>query len=391
MKSKILCFFLSFFIVFDIILAKDLDVLSDKYILYNMSNNSILIEEKSNEETYIASLTKIMSVIVSIENIKDYDKEIKITSKMIDDIASDVSVTGFKVGEVVTINDLLYAAILDSGADAIQALELTVSKSKKEFVDLMNKKVKELGLLHTYFENAIGLTDKDNYSSAYDVSQILIYALKNEKFKSVFTTKSYVLTNGKEIKSTIEYYSKSTNYDLSYITGAKTGYTSASGYCLATTATISDVDYLLVTLNADKKNPKSTHVKDAITVYDYFKDNYGIHNYVDKDDIVVKLKTSDSKEKYVNVRSGVIKSFYSYNDFNKEDVVYEYNGVETISYFTKKGTNIGKISVLYKDEKIGEFDLIYNEELNFGLFNFIKKRFYIFIILGFLIAIFRKK
>jgi len=266
MKNKIICVLFSFFFLFTTLYASDINIDSDKYILYNINNDSILLDKDSHEETYIASLTKIMSCIVAIENISDYDKEVKLTSKMLSNIDYDVAVVGFKAGETVSINDLLYGTILYSGGDAIQSLAYIVSGSLDDFVSLMNDKVKELKLENTHFTNVIGLTDKNNYSSAYDVAQILKYALKNEKFNEVFTTDTYKLSNGKTISGTIYNYSKVSNYDVSYIKGAKTGYTKASGYCLATIATINDIDYLLVTLNS---NQKGNHVKDAVNIYTY--------------------------------------------------------------------------------------------------------------------------
>lgn len=385
MAKKIISIIFSFLVFFNIVYASDIDITSEKYILYNLNDNNILLEKDANEETYIASLTKVMTVIVAIENIKDYDSKVIIKSNMINDIAWDVSTTGFKSGDVVSYNDLLYAAILNSGADAVQALALSVSDTKSDFVKLMNDKVKELNLKHTHFSNVIGLTEKENYSSAYDMAQILIYALKNEKFKSVFNTKEYKLSIGKTVKSTIDLYSKNTGYNLDYITGAKTGYTSASGYCLITTANFNNTDFLLVTLNAHS-NVKSIHVKDTINIYNYYKDNYDYHNYIDRSDIVVKLKTEDSKEKEVAVKSGIEKSFYEKNTFSKNDISYKYNGVDSVSYFTKKGSKLGTVKVIYKDKVIDEFDLIYNEVLSFSFIEFIKNRLYI-VLIGFLLLL----
>lgn len=379
MERKIIKIIFSFLLFFDIVYADEIEVNSDKYILYNLNDNSILLEKDSKKETYIASLTKVMTVIVAIENIDNYEDKITIKSNMINDIAWDVSTTGFKTGDVVSYNDLLYAAILNSGADAVQALALSVSKTKSDFVKLMNDKVKELGLKNTHFSNVIGLTEDDNYSSAYDMAQILMYALKNKKFKEVFTTKSYDLSINKTVKSTISSYAKNTGYNLDYITGAKTGYTNASGYCLITTATFNNTDYLLVTLNAHS-DTKSIHVKDTISIYDYYKENYDYHSYVDKNDIVVKLKTKDSKEEEINVKSGIEKSFYEKNTFSKKDISYEYKGVDSVSFFTIKGSKLGSVKIIYQDKVIDEFDVLYDGTLTFSLIEFLKNRYYILLI-----------
>ena len=174
MLKKVSKIFLFLFLLFDIVYATELDLFSDKYILYNLNENEVLMEKDANVKTDIASLTKVMTILVSIENIEDFEKEVTITKEMLSGIASDVSVAGFKRGEKLTYNDLLYGAMLPSGADACHALAISIAGSKENFVKLMNEKVKELKLENTNFVNAVGLYDKNHYSSAYDMAQILI-------------------------------------------------------------------------------------------------------------------------------------------------------------------------------------------------------------------------
>ena len=276
------------------VLSETLDLISDKYILYNLNENKILMQKNENDETQVASLTKIMTTIVAIENIKSYDEKVTITKEMVNDIEWDVAKIGLKAGDVVTYNDLLYGAILPSAADCVNALAISISGSYQEFVKLMNNKVKELNLTHTHFQNVVGLYSKDNYSSAYDMAEILKYSLKNKKFKQIFETKDYTLTNGKKIKSTLKTYNQKVGEDVSYITGAKTGYIRLAGNCLASTATIDNVNYLLITLNA-YSTKKSPHILDATKTYKYFSSNYSYKNILDKNDIIVKLKTKRFK------------------------------------------------------------------------------------------------
>ena len=290
MQRKLISILLVFLSFISIVCASEVNLKSEKFILYNMNDSTVLMSQDENTRTSIASLTKIMTVIVSIENIKNYDKKVTITSKMLNGIDWDVAVAGFKVGEKLTYNDLLYGAILPSGADAVKSLAVSISGSEDNFVKLMNKKVKELGLKNTHFTNVVGLYDENNYSSAYDMAQILIYSLKNPKFKEVFSAKKYTYSNGKKAKSTIEHYNEKSKLNISYITGAKTGYIKKAGQCLATTATLSDVNYLLVTLNAFS-DVTGTHIKDHVKTYTYFDNNYGYKDIVNNDDIIVKLKT----------------------------------------------------------------------------------------------------
>ena len=363
-------FTLTIILLFCNVFAENLDLISDKYILYNLNDNKILMQKNENEETQIASLTKIMTIIVAIENITDFDEKVTITKDMVNNIEWDVAKIGLKSGDIVTYNDLLYGAMLPSAADCVNALAISISGNYKDFIGLMNNKVKELKLKHTHFENVVGLYSKDNYSSAYDVAEILKYSLKNKKFKQIFEAKEYVLTNGKKINSTLKTYNKKVGEDISYITGAKTGYIKLAGNCLASTATIYNVNYLLVTLNA-YSNKKSPHILDATSTYKYFSNNYSYKYILKKNDVVVNLKTKYAKEKNIDIHSSQEYKYYLKNDFNKDSIKYEYDGIKEISYFTKKGTTLGKVKIKLNDEILETFELIYNENLTFSIASFL--------------------
>ena len=189
-KIRISKIFLSIFLFISIVNAEELDLnlKSERYILYNLDNDSIIVEKDAYSKTNVASLTKIMSTIVSIENAKDYNSDITITSDMISGIAADVAKVGLKKGQKVKYDDLIAGSLISSGADAIQALSIYSNGTLKNTIGLMNTKVSELGLKNSNFTNVVGLYDKYNYSSAYDMAQILKYALKNDRFKKIFTS-----------------------------------------------------------------------------------------------------------------------------------------------------------------------------------------------------------
>ncbi len=391
MENKTIKILLAVVVFFEVVCASEVDLVSERYILYNMNDNSILLQKGSHDEVSIASLTKIMTVIVAIENISDYNDKITIKKSMIEDIDWDVAITGFKVGEKVSYDDLLYAAILSSGADAVNALAESISGSRNEFVNLMNQKVNELGLKNTHFQNAIGLYSKSNYSSAYDMAQILTYALKNKKFKTIFETNNYKLSNGKKIKSTIEKYNQNNNLNISFITGSKTGYISKAGFCLASTATLNNVNYLLITLNAFS-NESSIHIKDHIKAYNYFNNNYSYKKIVDDEDIITTIKTKYAKEKNIDIKSNVSISKYLKNDFDKSKIEYIYNGKDEVSYFTHQGTKLGIVKVNYNGETLDEFDLIYHGKLTFSILAFlwINKLWILFSLLFIFLLIYTK-
>jgi len=345
----------------------NLDLKSEKYILYNLKDDSVLLAKDENNETSVASLVKIMSVIVSIENNKDFDSKITITQNMISDIASDVYKVGLKKGNKVTYDDLLYGSIIASGADAVQSLAIYSCGSIDNAVKLMNEKAKELGLKHTHFTNVVGLYGEENYSSAYDMAQILKYALKNEKFKKVFTTKEYTMSYDKKKKltSTLVRFNKSAKQDISFMTGSKTGHIKAAGYCLASTATINDIDYLLITLNAF--NDSTAHIKDSIKIYKYFGDNYGYKTVFEEGKDIITLRvTTAEKDEYV-VKTPYKKEMYLKNDFDPEKVEFKYEGKKELSSLNRKGSKIGSVTVTYEGKELDKFDCILGESIIFSL------------------------
>lgn len=375
------------------VFASDISLYSERYILYNLNEDEILTESKSHEETNIASLTKIMTVLVAVENIDNFDKKITITDKMLKNIAWDVAVIGLKTGDKVTYNDLLYGSILGSGADAVNALAISISGDFDKYTSLMNEKAKLLGMKNTKYANVTGLYDKDNYSSAYDIALLLKYALKNEKFKEVFETKQYTTSNNIKIKSTIYSYNTKNDVDVSYITGAKTGYISKAGYCLASTATINKVDYLFVSLNSFS-DVSASHIKDAINIYTYYSSNYSYQTIVTNDDVIVTLPTKYAKEKNVDIVSGVNIKKYLKNDFDKSKVEYDYKGLEQISYFTKEGITIGNVKIMYDGKELSSFDVIYKATLSFSILSFIwlnKLYISLFLIIIILLVLIKKK
>ena len=378
---KIISIFLIVFLCFIKVYATenvDLDLKSEKYILYNLKDDSVLLAKDENNETSVASLVKIMSVIVSIENNKDFDSKITITDKMISGIASDVYKVGLKKGTKVTYDDLLYGSIIASGADSVQALAIYSCGSLDNALKLMNAKAKELGLEHTNFTNVVGLYGEKNYSTASDMAQILKYALKNERFKKVFTTKEYTMSYDKKknIKSTLTWFNKSAKQDVSFITGSKTGHIKAAGYCLASTATINDIDYLLITLNA--YNDSTAHIKDSIKIYKYFGDNYGYKTIFNEGDEVIKLKLLNAEKDEYIVKTPYKKEMYVKNDFDVEKVKLNYEGKKELSSLNRKGSKIGKVTVTYEDKELDSFDCILNESVVFSLDKYLANyKFYI--------------
>ena len=295
--KKCLKFLIFLFLCFPIyVYASNFDISGENVILYNLNDDTILYEINSQEQTNIASLTKIMTALVAIDNIDDLNDYITITSQ--DFVGTNgYSKAGFQVGDKVTYLDLLYGILLPSGADAVNAI-VNNTLGYDDFVLQMNALADTIGLENTSFSNPIGKDDVDNYSTAYDIAILLKYALKNEVFRSIFTTKEYTTTNGLNLESTLSPYKDFLEIDK--IIGSKSGFTKGAGRCLASITTLNDVDYLLVVIKSSIE-PIYSAVLDSLTIYDYYNENYSYQTILEKGDIIATIPIMWSKEKEYNI------------------------------------------------------------------------------------------
>ena len=189
--ASLLCLFI-LFVTIQPVQAKEIQLFSKYYYLYDRSNEMIYLDEKSDEKIYPASMTKILTVSLALDKIPDIHQKVTITSQDIDGLlALQATTAGFYVGEQVTYEDLLYGALLPSGADACLALSRLTYGSTKQMVAAMNQKVKSLGLTHSHFQNVTGLHDENHYTTVKDMAHILNHALSNKEFVKVFNAREY--------------------------------------------------------------------------------------------------------------------------------------------------------------------------------------------------------
>ena len=356
---------------------------SPKAVLYDLEDKEIIYDLNGSDVTSIASLTKIMTTIVAIENITNLDEKITITREMLSEVPYDASIAGLKVNDKVTYEDLLYAVMLPSGADAAVALGTSISGSTKEFVNLMNEKVKELGLNNTHFKNVTGYDIDNHYSTAEEVLDILIYALDNDLFSKIYKTNTYTLSNGLKIESTLNKYNRTTRLDLSNITGSKTGFTGDAGLCMASLIEIQDKNFILITLNADYKNNNSYHLQDAVTVINYLKDNYENKTIYKKGDILLSIPVKNSLIDNYDIICGEDIEKYIYKDIDISSFRFEYEGLDELSYKNKKGEKIGSIKYYYKDELISEDTIYLDKDIKISYIKYFESNlpFLLFLIL----------
>lgn len=254
----------------------DLNTLYSPYaVLVDLESGNVLAEQNSTERMYPASLTKIMTALIAIEETEDMEQTTTLPSDIFPSLYEEnASLAGFQPGETVTWKDLLYGVMLPSGAECCLTFARQIAGSEGAFVDLMNKKAEELGMNDTHFANATGLQDKKHYSTVRDIAVLLRYALENDTFRQVFTARRYSVpptayhSEGFTFYNTMFQAMDNAGISDDDILGGKTGYTEKAGLCLASLAEINDREYILVTAKADGNHyTEPYHVIDAENVY----------------------------------------------------------------------------------------------------------------------------
>ena len=248
--KRITCFMLALFcvasaFVFTPAAENIFPSVSAKSAILMSSDGRVLYEKNPFLRLPMASTTKIMTAVVALENASPSDN-VTVTRESVGIEGSSVYLCE---GEILTLLELLYALLLSSANDAASAIALHIGKSEESFVALMNKKAQELGLYDTHFENPHGLDHKDHYTTAYDLARLTAYALENESFSEIVSTRK------KEIRGvgdTVRYLVNHNRLLASYegILGVKTGFTKKSGRCLVTAARRDGLALIAVTLSA---------------------------------------------------------------------------------------------------------------------------------------------
>ena len=249
------------------------NVHSDNALMVRLSDGAVFFDKASGDKMYPASMTKIMTCIVALEHISDLNAQITIYQEDIDaHFKEGASRAGFVANETVPVRDVLYGIMLPSGAECCTAICRYVSGSEQSFVEQMNQKAKEIGMENTNFTNSIGLHDENHYSTCQDFIKLEEYALKNDTFRKIFTTRDYTTTATEQhptgIALTNNCFKHLATINLpngALFEGGKTGYTAAALQTLASIAKYGDEEYIMVTAHGG--GAAHANIDDAVTLY----------------------------------------------------------------------------------------------------------------------------
>ncbi|XOQ15961.1 MAG: D-alanyl-D-alanine carboxypeptidase [Shouchella clausii] len=247
-------------------------------ILMEQSSGRVLYSKNEHQPLKIASITKIMTAILAIESGK-LDETVTVSKRAEGTEGSSLYLVA---GEKLTLRDLVYGLMLRSGNDAAIAIAEHVGGSVEGFVFLMNEKAEEIGMSNTLFRNPHGLdTDEDHLSSAYDMALLTQYAMENEEYREISSTKDY-RSKGDKVR-VFHNKNRLLTEKYSYSTGGKTGYTKLAKRTLVSTASKDGLDLIAVTLNAPDDWDDHMHM------FNWGFDHYSLERLVSKGQLKSKV------------------------------------------------------------------------------------------------------
>ncbi|MBR6573330.1 MAG: D-alanyl-D-alanine carboxypeptidase [Clostridia bacterium] len=371
MKKKLIALILIFLLTFSVPASayqiSGFDLHCEAAMLISLDTGDVLFSKNADKKMYPASLAKIMSAIVMIENVTDLEnEEIPYTESANNKILGTGSVVlGLKIGEKMKAKDALYALLISSCGDVAYAISEYVGGTTEEFVDKMNSKAAELGLTGTHFTNPVGLHDDDLYSTANDIAIMTQYALKYDIFKKIISSNSYKLSatnmaKERTIISTNMLITPSSSAYYQYATGGKTGFTDEAGRCLMSTAQYEGYNYLAVVLKAKTINGTRNEFIDSANLFRWAFRGFEYKTVLDSTTPVVEAPVELSFETdFVSLcLEGGLNALLPKDADSSTIKIEPKLAKESFDAPIKQGDVMGTADIYYAEEKIGTLNLV---------------------------------
>ena len=312
------------------------------------NDNKVLYEYNKDVKLPMASTTKIITAIVTLENCDDLDKLITVADESVGIEGTSIYL---RKNEQISIRNLLYGLILASGNDASTALAYEIGGSEEKFVEMMNDFVKRLGLTNTQLKNPHGLDADGHYTSAYDLAAITNYALNNETFLEIVSTKTKVLNEGEPNVRYLRNKNKLLFSEEGCI-GVKTGFTDNAGRCLVNACERDGMRVVSVVLNCGPMFEECDRLNNLAF------NEYELKTFVEPYGFVGNVNVVDGDKNEISVAT--IKGFSTViKKSEAENYRVEFDVPESVTAPISKSDEIGKVTVFYKDEIIYE-DSVYS-------------------------------
>ena len=364
--------------------AQPPQTISEAVILIDQGTGRVLYEKNADKRLYPASTTKIMTAILALENLQ-LDSVAVASYDAVMSIPVGGSNMGILEGEQLTVEELLYGALVASANEACNVLAEYMCGDVDSFVVRMNEKAAELGMVNTKFLNPHGLHSPEHYTTARDMAILARYAMQNEKFRIMVSTPQYfieptnkysqkrILTSTNHLISRIQngsyYYSKAT--------GIKTGYTSQAGNCLVSSASKTGTNFIAVTLNAKPQSDAIYSFIDSKALFEYGFTNYETRSLAKPGELIAEAKVKEGRGKdFATLEvseevSGLLPADADINNVQKTITLKE-NILAPIAV----GDVLGEVAYTYEGYELGRAALVSNVEVKRDFFIFIMNRIF---------------
>lgn len=332
------------------------EVESPSVILMEMSTGTVLYEKDSMSQNYPASITKIMTTLIALEN-SDLNEIVTFS----DDAINNTEGSGIfrDYGEQMTMEQCLYAVMLNSANECAYAVAEHVGGTVENFVDMMNAKAKELGCTNTHFANPHGLFDENHYTSCYDMALIARAAYQNETFRIITGTARYTIppTNKHDEQTDLQnhnemlYPFKTMKYRYDYCTGGKTGYTDVARSTLVTYAEKDGMSLVCVVMHTESPSQWT----DSRNLFDFAFDNFQVYNIADNE---TKYDTSEA------IEVGALNNNKAFVDIDEDANIVlpkttEFtDATSEITYDQISDDVVGTIRYTYAGREVGKADIV---------------------------------
>lgn len=336
-------------------------------ILTDAGTGNVLFEKDSTKRMYPASTTKVMTALLTFDAIEKGEislgTEIEITNEMINGLDPDGSSMSLKVGEIITLENLLKGMLIPSGNDAACSIATAVGKSRAAFVDMMNAKALSLGCNDTHFANPDGLHDDNHYTTAADMAKIASAAMNYYDFRNIVDCvhikipptnmspeRYYINTNG--LLSTMRY----PNFAYKGANGIKTGYTQKAGNCLVSSVKRDGMEFIGVFYGG--KDVSDSH-KGTAEMFDYAFEKFAPVTPISKGDMLydIKVKQSSGSDKLALSASSSVTVVVP-KGTNADEVKLTPILPDSVTAPVNAGDKVGSMSVTLNGQELATFDLI---------------------------------
>ena len=393
-KKRILCGLLAFVLAAVMLFCPaaaisyepDFTLTSKAVYLENLDTGLVLYEKNADQQMYPASLTKIMTAILVLENVKDLDLETAAYPMWIQDMlyGTNASLGGLIVGEKLTIRQLLTSALVQSGNESAMILAGYVGsggmadfmpRDITSFVEMMNDKAKALGCMGTHFTNPTGLHSDNHYSTARDMAIMAKYAMQNPVFASL--VKNYAVQLGQTNKhsdlwqySTNKMLLTSSPYYYAPVVGIKTGSTDEAGRCVISQAEDNGYRYFCVVMGAPSTAAEPfPNFIETRQLYRWAFGTFSLKTLLEQGELMAEVPvkySGDGKIAKLAVKDDVVKLLR--NDISSDSIIYHTELPESIEAPVAAGDSVGTLHIMLMGEEIGTAELVATQDFSLSWF-----------------------